>query len=72
MVWRVQVMGENVEEPRVREHLEAKEISLSVAFSAWTFLFYEIRRTVGCVDKSEAREQSLARGWCSMSEAVFP
>ena len=62
VVWRVQVMGENVEEPRVWEHLETKEISLSAAFSAWTFLFYEIRRTVGCVDKSEARERAWHMG----------
>lgn len=66
----MQVTGEKVELPRVREHLEAKEISLSTAFSVWTFLSYEIRRIV--LIKVEAREQWLARGWCSVSEAVFP
>lgn len=33
MVWRMQEMREKVEVPRVPERLEAKEISLSTAFS---------------------------------------
>ena len=48
VVWGMQVMGEKVELPRVREHLEAKEI-------VWTFLSYEIRRIV--LIKVEAQEQ---------------
>lgn len=55
-------MEEKVELPRAREHLEVKEISLSGAFSVWTFLSYQIRRIVGCVGKGRPENSAWRVG----------